>query len=189
MATGAGMTGADTRPCSLLIRPAAAADMAAIQAIYAHHVLHGLASFEEVPPDLAELSRRRADIVGLGLPYLVAEQSGAVRGYAYAGPYRPRPAYRFTVEDSVYVAHDAVGQGVGRGLLRQVIDHCAALGMRQMLAVIGDSGNSASIRLHASLGFRPAGQLQSVGFKLGRWVDSVIMQLALGEGETTLPGR
>lgn len=187
MATVAGMTTTDARPPALLIRPADAADMGAIQAIYAHHVLYGLASFEEVPPDVAELDRRRVDIIGRGLPYLVAERGGAVRGYAYAGPYRPRPAYRFTVEDSVYVAPDAVAQGVGRGLLREVIDRCTALGMRQMLAVIGDSGNSASIRLHASLGFRQAGQLQSVGFKLGRWVDSVVMQLALGEGGTTLP--
>jgi phosphinothricin acetyltransferase len=181
------MSPAESRPSPLLIRPAEIADMPAIHAIYAHHVLHGVASFEEVPPDEAELNRRRAEIMARGLPYLVAERDGVLRGYAYAGLYRPRTAYRFTVEDSVYVAPDAVGQGVGRGLLREVIDRCTALGMRQMLAVIGDSGNSASIRLHASLGFRHAAHLQSVGFKLGRWVDSVIMQLALGEGETTLP--
>lgn len=181
------MSTPEAPPSPLLIRPADSVDLPAIQAIYAHHVLHGVASFEEVPPDVAELDRRRADIVARGLPYLVAERDGALRGYAYAGPYRPRAAYRFTVEDSVYVAPDAVGQGVGNGLLREVIDRCTARGMRQMLAVIGDSGNSASIRLHARLGFRHAGHLQSVGFKLGRWVDSVIMQLALGEGEATLP--
>ncbi len=166
--------------------------MPAIHAIYAHHVLHGLASFEEVPPDEAELDRRRADIVARGLPYLVAVIDGRVRGYAYAGPYRPRSAYRFSVEDSVYVAPDAAGRGVGRALLGEVIRHCAALGMRQMVAVIGDSGNGASIRLHEALGFRRAGELRSIGFKLGRWVDSVLMQLELGQpdvaqGDGTLP--
>ncbi len=166
--------------------------MPAVHAIYAHHVLHGLASFEEVPPDEAELDRRRADIVARGLPYLVAVFDGRVRGYAYAGPYRPRSAYRFSVEDSVYVAPDAAGRGVGRALLGEVIRHCAALGMRQMVAVIGDSGNGASIRLHEALGFRRAGELRSIGFKLGRWVDSVLMQLELGQpdvaqGDGTLP--
>lgn len=171
----------------LVIRPAEAGDIPAIHAIYTHHVLHGLASFEEVPPDAAELERRRSDIAARGLPYLVAMRDGSPRGYAYAGPYRPRSAYRFTVEDSVYVAPDAVGQGVGRSLLRQIVDRSTALGMRQMIAVIGDSGNSASIRLHESLGFRHAGVFRSVGFKFGRWVDSVLMQLPLGPGDTTLP--
>lgn len=171
------------------VRLAERDDVPAIQAIYAHHVLHGIASFEEVPPDAAEMDRRRTDILARGLPYLVAERDGAVRGYAYAGPYRTRPAYRYTVEDSVYVAADAAGQGIGRALLAEVIARCAALGLRQMVAVIGDSGNSASIRLHESLGFRRAAHLVSVGFKLGRWVDSVMMQLPLGEGDSTLPPR
>jgi phosphinothricin acetyltransferase len=150
-------------------------------------VLHGVASFEEVPPDEAELERRRGDIVARGLPYLVGVSGGRIRGYAYAAPYRARSAYRFSVEDSVYVAPDAVGQGVGRALLAEVIRRCTALGLRQMVAVIGDSGNGASIRLHESLGFRHAGLLRSVGFKHGRWVDSVLMQLALGAGDGTLP--
>jgi phosphinothricin acetyltransferase len=169
------------------VRPAETGDILDIHAIYAHHVRHGLASFEEVPPDAAELERRRSDLATRGFPYLVALRDGTVRGYAYAGPYRARTAYRFTVEDSVYVAPEAAGQGIGRALLRELIARCTAMGMRQMVAVIGDSGNSGSIRLHESLGFRRAGQLQSVGFKLGRWVDSGMMQLALGEGDSTLP--
>lgn len=172
----------------IVLRLAERGDMPAIHAIYAHHVLHGVASFEEVPPDEAELDRRRGDILARGLPYLVATRDSAVRGYAYAGLYRPRSAYRYTVEDSVYIAPDAVGQGFGRALLGDLIARCTALGMRQMLAVIGDSGNSASIRLHESLGFRRAAFLQSVGFKHGRWVDSVFMQLALGPGDSSLPG-
>jgi phosphinothricin acetyltransferase len=179
--------GAAARPQAIHVRPAEHADMPAVHAIYAHHVLHGLASFEEVPPDEAELDRRRGDIVARGLPYLVAVIDGRVGGYAYAGPYRPRSAYRFSVEDSVYVAPDATGRGIGRALLGEVIRHCTALGMRQMVAVIGDSGNSASIRLHEALGFRRAGELRSIGFKLGRWVDSVLMQLELGQGDGTPP--
>lgn len=171
------------------VRLAEPDDVAEIQSIYAHHVLHGVASFEEVPPDLAEMDRRRADILARGLPYLVALQDGVVRGYAYAGPFRPRPAYRYTVEDSVYVAPDAAGRGLGRALLGEVIARCTALGLRQMVAVIGDSGNSASIRLHESLGFRRAAHLVAVGFKLGRWVDSVMMQLPLGDGDSSLPPR
>ena len=170
------------------LRDAAPEDVPAIQSIYAHHVLHGFASFEEEAPDAAEMDRRRRDIQGRGLPYLVAERDGVVHGFAYAGPFRSRPAYRYTVEDSVYVAPAAVGQGFGRSLLGEVVRRCTALGLRQMVAVIGDSGNSASIRLHESLGFRRAATLRSVGFKFGRWVDSVIMQLGLGEGDDTLPG-
>ena len=171
----------------LIVRDSATADLPAIQRIYAHHVLHGFASFEEVPPDIAELARRRDDILARGLPHLVVERDGTVRAFAYAGPYRLRPAYRYTVEDSVYVAPDAIGQGLGRAALTEVISRATALGMRQMVAVIGDSGNSASIRLHEALGFRRAAVLQSVGFKLGRWVDSVIMQRSLGPGDSTLP--
>lgn len=172
----------------LLVRAAQPADIPAIRSAYAHHVLHGLASFEEQPPDAAEMERRRAAIAARGLPYLVAEGGGRLLGFAYAGPYRLRPAYRYTVEDSVYVAPGALGQGIGRTLLQELILRCTGLGLRQMVAVIGDSGNSASIRLHETLGFRRAGLLGAVGFKFGGWVDSVLMQRPLGEGDATLPG-
>lgn len=172
----------------LLIRPSTPDDLPAIQAIYAHHVLHGIASFEEEPPDAAELGRRRADVLARGLPHVVAERAGTVIGFAYAGPYRTRPAYRHTVEDSVYVAHGLSGGGVGRALLERVVALCEAAGCRQMVAVIGDSGNAGSIRLHESLGFQRVGLLPSVGFKLGRWVDSVLMQRALGAGDSVPPG-
>ncbi len=172
-----------------MIRPSAEADLAAIREIYAHHVLHGVASFEEVPPDAAEMARRRADIVGRGLPHLVAEAEGRVLGYAYAGPYRARIAYRFTVEDSIYVGPGATGRGIGRLLLAALIRDSEAWGARQMVAVIGDSGNAGSIRMHARAGFQEAGTLRSVGFKHGRWVDSVLMQRPLGPGDATLPER
>ena len=162
-------------------------DLPQIQAIYAHHVLHGFGSFEEVPPDVTEMGRRRSDVVARGLPYLVAEIDGRIVGYAYAGLYRPRPAYRHTVENSVYVAHGQAGRGVGRALLGELIPLCAATGARQMLAVIGDSRNVGSIALHAAHGFAYSGLLRSVGFKHGRWVDSVIMQRALGPGDCTFP--
>lgn len=171
------------------IRPAAVADFDAIQRIYAHHVLHGLASFEETPPDAAELTRRWCAIVDAGLPYLCATDaaSGALVGYAYASPYRARSAYRFSVEDSVYVAPGEAGRGIGRALLRQLIEICANLGKRQMIAVIGDSGNAASIALHRACGFELTGTFQAIGFKHGRWVDSVLMQRALGPGSTSQP--
>jgi len=175
----------------LTVRPAEARDVPGIQAIYAHHVLHGIASFEEEPPDQAEMQRRMADILARGLPYLVAEDrpgSGAILGYAYAAPYRARPAYRYSVEDSVYVLPGRGGRGIGSTLLGALIERCAALGYRQMIPVIGDSDNQGSIRLHARHGFRPIGSLASVGFKHGRWVDSVFMQLAIGPGDETLPG-
>lgn len=171
----------------VLVRPSAEADLAAIRRIYAHHVLHGLGSFEEEPPDLAEMTGRRAGIVARGLPYLVAEADGAVLGYAYAAPYRARIAYRFTVEDSVYVAPEATGRGLGRLLLAALVGDCEAWGARQMVAVVGDSGNLGSIRLHARAGFREAGTLRAVGLKFGRWVDTVLMQRPLGPGEATLP--
>jgi phosphinothricin acetyltransferase len=170
-----------------VVRASGEADLPAIQAIYAHHVLHGLASFEEVPPDHAEMARRREAILARGLPHLVAEAGGAVLGYAYAGPYRTRSAYRFTVEDSVYVAAEATGRGLGSLLLAALVRDCEAWGARQMLAVIGDSGNQGSIRLHARAGFRMAGTLAAVGFKHGRWVDCVLMQRPLGPGERTAP--
>jgi phosphinothricin acetyltransferase len=171
------------------IRPVCAADLDSIQRIYAHHVLYGLASFEETPPDAAELGKRWRAIADAGLPYLCATDgaAGPIVGYAYAGPYRPRSAYRFTVEDSVYVAPGAAGRGIGRALLRTLIDICAGLGKRQMIAVIGDSGNAASISLHRACGFELTGTFQAIGFKHGRWVDSVLMQRALGPGALSVP--
>jgi phosphinothricin acetyltransferase len=169
------------------IRDATDDDLAEIQAIYAHHVNHGLASFEEVPPDIDEIARRRDVARDHNLPYLVAIKDGAVRGFAYASPFRARTAYRYTVEDSVYVAPDALGDGVGSALLSVVIERCTDRGFRQMVAVIGDSANQASIGLHAKHGFTHAGEMPAVGFKFGRWVDSVRMQRPLGEGDKTLP--
>jgi phosphinothricin acetyltransferase len=174
---------------AIVVRDAMPADLPIIQSIYAHHVLHGLASFEEVPPDAAEIERRYREIVARGLPYVVAECDGRVAGYAYAGPYRTRPAYRYTVEDSVYIAPDALGRGLGRAALAEVIRRTADCGYRQMIAIIGDSGNHASIRLHEKIGFRRMATLHAVGFKFGRWVDSVLMQLSLGAGDDRLPDR
>jgi len=169
------------------VRDSTAADVTTIQAIYAHHVRHGLASFEEEAPSVAELARRRADVLERGLPYLVAEADGAVVGYSYASPYRTRSAYRYTLEDSVYVDERVLGRGIGRALLAATIARCEARGCRQMIAVIGDSANHASIGLHRRLGFALVGTLPAVGFKFGRWVDSVLMQRALGLGDKTLP--
>jgi L-amino acid N-acyltransferase YncA len=171
------------------LRPSGDGDLAAITAIYRHHVLHGVASFEEVPPDLDEMVRRRGEILARGLPYLVAEQSGRVLGYCYASPYRTRSAYRFTLEDSIYVDAGEVGRGIGRALLRELLERCAAQGYRQMVAVIGGKDQWPSIRLHAALGFNRAGHLPAVGFKFGGWVDIVLMQRALGEGADAPPGE
>jgi phosphinothricin acetyltransferase len=161
--------------------------MASVQKIYAHHVQFGLATFEEIPPSVEELLARRAAVLALGLPYLVAERAGGILGYSYATYYRPRPAYRHTVEDSVYLAEGLGGQGIGTALLAELIRRCEAGPWRQMLAVIGDTANAGSIGLHRKLGFEPAGTLRSVGFKLGRWVDTVLMQRALGSGDTAPP--
>jgi L-amino acid N-acyltransferase YncA len=169
-----------TTAADLRVRPSTEADVPAIRDIYAHHVLHGLASFETEPPDAGEIARRRADALARGYPHLVAEIAGEVAGYAYAGPYRTRPAYRFTAEDSVYVRHGAEGRGVGRALLSELLVGCAGAGVRQVVAVIGDSANHGSIGLHRALGFREVGVLEAVGFKFGRWVDSVLMQKTLG---------
>ncbi len=182
------------------VRDARRSDLARVRDIYAHHVLRGLASFEETPPDLAEITRRFEATLARGLPYLVAEAPAPdtaaeaaaeteleVQGYAYAGPYRPRPAYRHSVENSVYVATGLEGRGIGRILLEELIHRCVKLGLRQMIAVIGGRGHLPSIKFHESLGFREVGHLHSVGFKFGRWVDSVILQRPLGEGDATLP--
>jgi phosphinothricin acetyltransferase len=171
----------------LRLRAAAPGDFPAIHAIYAHHVLKGLASFEEEPPSQDELLRRYSEVTGRGLPYVVAEFGGAVVGYGYCGLYRTRSAYRYALEDSIYVKHDAHGRGVGRALLAELIRRCEDLGYRQLIAVIGDSAHAASIALHASQGFLRVGTLRSVGYKFGRWVDSVIMQRPLGPGDSTSP--
>lgn len=169
----------------IVIRDAEDADFTAIQAIYAHEVLHGLATFEEVPPTVEDLLSRRASAMKLGLPYLAAELSGKVVGYGYVAPFRPRSAYRFTLEDSVYVAEGLRGKGIGQAILGKLVARCEAGPWRQMIAVIGDTGNAASIALHRKLGFRHAGILDATGFKLGRWVDAVLMQRALGPGRNT----
>lgn len=171
----------------LVIRDATDADMNAIQRIYAPEVLSGFASFEESPPTVEEMAECRDAVIALGLPYLVAEIDAAVVGYAYAGTYRSRPAYRWTVENSVYVALEAQGRGVGRALLAALIARCELGPWRQMIAVIGDSGNAGSIALHAALGFSHVGVFTAVGFKLGRWLDSVMMQRALGPGDASEP--
>lgn len=174
-------------PPSLTVRPSQDGDVAAITAIYAHHVLHGTASFEEAAPDAAEIARRRAAVLAQGFPYLVAESGGAVVGYAYAGLYRVRSAYRFTAEDSIYIHPDRARQGIGRALLPVLIDRCTALGYRQMVAVIGGADNAGSIGLHTAFGFAHVGRLPAVGFKFGRWIDSILMQRPLGEGAGALP--
>lgn len=172
---------------AFLVRPAAAADAPALAAIYAVEVLSHTATFELVPPDAAEMERRRADILAGGFPYLVAADGSDILGYAYAGPYRLRPAYRYTLEDSIYVAESARRRGVGGALLGALIDRCAALGFRQLIAAIGDSANAPSIRLHAAAGFAMAGCLKAVGWKHGRWLDVVLMQRALGFGAAAPP--
>jgi phosphinothricin acetyltransferase len=175
------------RDAAFTIRDAADDDLAAVTTIYADHVRNGLGSFEEEPPPLAEIARRRADVLAKGLPYIVAAAAGAILGYAYGAPYRARSAYRFSVEDSIYVAAGNAGRGVGRALLATLVTRCTEAGYRQMVAVIGDSGNAGSIVLHERLGFRRVGLLPAIGFKHGRWVDSVLMQRELGEGAATPP--
>ena len=172
---------------AISIRPAEPRDVAAITRIYDHAVRHGTASFELAPPDEAEMARRQKELFAGGFPYIVAEQAAAVVGYAYAGPYRARPAYRWTVEDSIYVDPALHGRGIGRALLERLIAEAERSGFRQMLAVIGDSANAGSIELHRALGFRMVGTFDNVGFKFGRWLDSVLMQRALGKGAETVP--
>ena len=169
------------------IRPALAQDLADIQAIYAHHVRTGLASFEETPPDLDEMRRRLEAVIGSGLPFIVAELDGRVAGYGYCALYRTRSAYRYSLEDSVYVRAGSERRGVGKAILAELIDVSARLGYRQLIAVIGDSAHAASIALHANAGFLRVGTLRSVGYKFGRWVDSVLMQRPLGAGDSMPP--
>ena len=171
------------------IRPSREEDVPAIAAIYRHHVLHGVVSFEEIPPEPDEIARRRREVVGHGLPYLVADRSGRTLGYCYAAPYRSRSAYRFTLEDSIYIDPAEVGRGLGRSLVTNLLDCCAELGYRQMVAVIGGNDTWPSLRLHAGLGFARIGVLAAVGFKFGSWVDIVLMQRALGLGATILPDQ
>ena len=162
-----------------LVRPSTEDDLSVITRIYSHYVLHSAATFELDAPAQDEMAKRRSSILALGMPYLVAEHQQAVVGYAYASPYRPRPAYRFTVEDSIYIDPDHVGRGCGRVLLAGLIEHCERGPWRQMIAIIGDSANTASIRLHQHFRFRAAGTLCAVGFKFDRWIDTVLMQREL----------
>jgi L-amino acid N-acyltransferase YncA len=172
---------------SATVRAATAADIAAITDIYRQAVLHGTASFEIEAPDEAEMASRFRSITGGGYPYFVAELDGAVVGYAYASAYRARPGYRFTVEDSIYLTPAAQGKGIGASLLSELVDAATANGYRLMVAVIGDSANFGSIALHRKLGFRFCGTMHSIGYKFGRWLDSVVMELPLGEGDTSHP--
>jgi L-amino acid N-acyltransferase YncA len=174
---------------SLIVRPSAEADIPVIAGIYAHAVLHGTASFELEPPAEAEMARRRAAVLEGGYPHLVAERDGEILGYTYAGAYRTRPAYRSTVEDSVYVAPFAQGQGVGRVLLKALIEECGAMDFRLMVAVIGDEESKGSIALHRSLGFEMVGILKGVGYKHGRWLSTVLMQRPLAGGSDAPPTR
>jgi phosphinothricin acetyltransferase len=169
------------------LRDARIADMAEIQAIYAEEVLHGVSSWEEIPPEVEEMCNRFESIIAAGYPYLVAEINNLVGGYCYASSYRPRIGYRFTVEDTVYVHRHFRGLGIGRLLIDELVAVCTARGFRQMIAVIGDSDNRASIDFHARMGFKRSGLLRSIGYKYDRWMDSVIMQKQLGDGDGTLP--
>jgi phosphinothricin acetyltransferase len=172
---------------SLEIRPATVADLPSVTRIYEHAVRHGTATFELIPPDLAEMTRRFDALRDGGFPYLVALLEGRAAGYAYAGPYRPRPAYRFTVENSVYLEPAIHRRGIGLQLMQRLVTECETRGFRQMIAVIGDSANAGSIGVHARCGFQMIGTHPSVGLKFGRWLDTVMMQLPLGEGATTVP--
>lgn len=174
-------------PLPFALRGATEGDVAAIAGLYEHYVRTSLATFDLVPPTLEEMARRRSDMLAVGLPFLVAvDRSGeTLLGFAYAGYFRPRPAYRFTVEDSIYVAPAVTRRGIGRALLARLIDEATAAGLRQMIAMIGDSANAASIGLHEQAGFARAGLLAGAGFKFGRWIDCVIMQRRLGDGSAT----
>lgn len=179
----------DPAPGELVVRDATGADMAAVRTIYAYYVTHSTFSFEEAPPAIDDMRSRLRNIQGLGLPYLVAEIDGEILGYCYAAPFRPRSAYRYTIEDSIYVAPGVGGRGIGTALLSSLIERCRALGYRQMIAVIGDSANQGSIALHRRHGFRQEGVLRGVGYKFGRWVDVVIMHRPLGEPDAAPPSQ
>ncbi len=170
-----------------IIRPSTDSDLAAITAIYTHHVLHGTGTFEIDPPSVADMAGRRADVLARGLPWLVAEQDGQVLGFAYANWFKPRPAYRFSAEDSIYVADSARGMGLGRQLLAELMVQAEAAGVRKLLAVIGDSANAGSIGVHRTLGFTDVGVMRSMGWKFGAWRDIVLMEKTLGAGDTTSP--
>ncbi|BFO56608.1 MULTISPECIES: GNAT family N-acetyltransferase [Comamonadaceae] len=169
------------------IRPSRDEDLPAITAIYAHHVLHGTGTFETDPPSAADMAARRADVLGRGLPYLVAEEQGEILGFAYANWFKPRPAYRFSAEDSIYVADAARGRGVGRLLLDELCGAAEAAGVRKLLAVIGDSANAGSVGVHRAAGFTEIGVMRSVGWKFGAWRDVVLMEKPLGAADTTAP--
>ncbi len=181
------MTPIKARANAVPVRDAREGDMAAVQRLYAHHVLRGVATFEETPPDLDEMLARRAAVLNSGLPWLVAEVDGVVAGYAYCGPFHARSAFRYTIENSIYVAADRLGGGVGAALLGSLIARCEGGPWRQMMAVIGDSGNASSIALHRKFGFQHEGLVKSLGFKLDRWLDVVYMRRALGDGDGSPP--
>jgi phosphinothricin acetyltransferase len=171
----------------MIVRPLCDADTAQIAGIHDHYVAHSTATMETAPPGAAEIAKRRLETLAKGLPHLVAETDGAVLGFAYAGHYRPRAGYRFALEDTVYVRPDSLRKGIGRALLTALIVACEATQARQLVAVLGDNSNGASVGLHEALGFRVVGTLPSVGFKLGRWCDQILMQRALGAGDLTSP--
>jgi len=170
-----------------LIRPSTEADLPAITRIYAHHVLHGTGTFETTPPTLEEMAGRRADVLGKGLPWLVAEEGGEVIGYAYGNWFKPRPAYRFSVEDSIYLAPEAAGKGLGRALLAELLATLERSGIRKVMAVIGDSANAGSIGVHTALGFQHVGVVKACGWKFGRWLDIVLMEKPLGLADSGPP--
>ena len=169
------------------VRPATQDDAPAVATIYGHHVLHGTGTFEEVPPSTADMAARMQSVLDKGFPWIVVEEAGRIVAFAYAGPYRERSAYRFTAEDSVYVAPNALGKGYGKAALSAVVEACRAKGLRRLIAVIGDTRNAGSIALHRALGFEPCGVLPAVGYKAGQWLDVPLMQLPLNGGDTTLP--
>ena len=172
-----------------LIRPSSDADLPAITAIYAHHVLHGTGSFETEPPSVADMTTRRADVLSKGLPYLVVEQDGKIAGFAYGNWFKPRPAYRYSVEDSIYMAPELQGKGLGRALLAELMARFEAVGIRKVMAIVGDSANTGSVGIHLALGFTQVGIVDSCGWKFGAWRDIVIMQKTLGLGNTQPPNE
>jgi L-amino acid N-acyltransferase YncA len=169
------------------IRPSRDQDLPAITAIYGHHVLHGTGTFETDPPSETDMAARRADVLAKGLPYLVAEDEGRVLGYAYCQWFKPRPAYRFSAEDSIYLHPDAQGKGLGKELLAELERQAESAGIRKLIAVIGDSANQGSVGVHRTLGFKPVGVIQSCGWKFGKWLDIVLMEKQIGAGDSTPP--